>query len=654
VMLHKLTEFPLGSRFSVLILILPFLGASNVLAQTQGGLVPLADNVPAALMSAQYVRHHDPATTLSVTIALKLRNTDELGQFLQNVVNSASSEYQQFLTPTQFADTFGPTAAEVSTVVNYLHSQGLHVGNVSPDNILIHVRDRSGAIESALDVQINDYVYQGRNVYGTPDNPQLPSAIASLVQSVLGLSNIVQLQPMSMQSSVVVPLSGTSPSGYSPLQIATAYDWPSITNTSKGAGVIIANATADSSNLAITDLDTFWNYYGLPTHSVTVINVDGTNGATDGTVETTIDEEWSGAMAPGAALDVYDSASSSFQDFTNTYDRIVTDNTAQIMTTSWGAPESGYGSCTALTADDQIFEEAAAQGIAVFAAAGDHGSSDGTSNPNEADYPSSDSYVVAAGGTTLTLNGDNSRASETAWSGTGGAQSSCFSEPSWQVGPGVPQNGSRNTVDLSMDADPNTGYAVYMGGTWLVSYGGTSFVAPELAGLFAVQASPLGSTRLGQANAAIYADANGSYYSTDFHDIISGSNGLFSAGPGWDHPTGWGTPDASQLIAHITNGQISPPQNLDAEYIQCINQSDNYLVTWSPPAFGTPSGGYDVEYEYTSDGVWHSFSYGPGLETHIHLQAGVGAGIRVRASNGSVWSSYNTDIFTTSPCSPAP
>lgn len=653
-MTHKLSEFLFCFRFSILILTLSLFGTSSVLAQTQSDLVPLADNVPAALMSAQYVGHHDPTATLSVTVALKLRDTEELVQFLQNVVNPANPQYEQFLTPAQFTASFGPTTAQVSAIVNYLESKGLHVSDVSPDNLLIHIRDRSGAIESALGVQINDYMYQGRNVYGTPDNPQFPGDIASLVQSVLGLSNIVQLQPMSVKSSAVVPLSGTGPSGYSPMQIAIAYDWPSITNASHGAGIIIANATADSSNLAISDLDTFWNYYGLPTHSVTVINVDGTNGATDGTVETTIDEEWSGSMAPGATLDVYDAASTSFQDFTDTYDRIVTDNTAQIMTTSWGAPESGYGSCAALTADEQIFEEAVAQGIAVFAAAGDHGSSDGTSNPDEADYPSSDPYVVAAGGTTLTLNGNNTIASETAWSGTGGAQSSCFPEPSWQVGPGIPQNGSRNTVDLSMDGDPNTGYAVYLGGTWLVPYGGTSFVAPELAGLFAVQASSTGSTRLGQANAAIYADANGSYYSTDFHDITSGSNGLFSAGPGWDHPTGWGTPDASQLITHITSGQISPPQNLSAEFIQCINQSDNYFVTWSPPAIGTPSGGYDVEYEYTSDGVWHSFDYGPGLQAHVHLQAGVGAGIRVRASNGSVWSSYNTDMFTTSPCSPAP
>ena len=234
-MTHKLSEFLFGFRFSILILTLSLFGASSVLAQTQSDLVPLAGNVPAALMSAQYVGHHDPTTTLSVTVALKLRDTDELDQFLQNVVNPANQEYQQFLTPAQFTATFGPTAGQVAALVNYLESKGLNVSDVSPDNLLIHIRDRSGTIESALGVQINDYVYQGRNVYGTPDNPQFPSDIVGLVQSVLGLSNIIQLQPMTIRGSAVVPLSGTSPSGYSPMQIATAYDWPSITNTSHGA-----------------------------------------------------------------------------------------------------------------------------------------------------------------------------------------------------------------------------------------------------------------------------------------------------------------------------------------------------------------------------------------------------------------------------------
>ena len=218
----------------------------------------------------------------------------------------------------------------------------------------------------------------------------------------------------------------------------------------------------------------------------------------------------------------------------------------------------------------------------------------------------------------------------------------------------MPQNGVRNTSDIGMDADPATGYSLYFGGGWDGTWGGTSFVAPELAGLFADQITMSASTRLGQANEAIYIDAN-NFYKTDFHDITSGSNGAFSAGVGWDHPTGWGSPDALELLTHIASGiVISAPQNLDVEYAQCINNFDKYLITWQPPAIGTPSGGYDAEYEYQSDGVWHSFQYGPGTDAHITFQPGINVGIRVRASNGSVWSPFNTDLFTTAPCTPAP
>ncbi|EQD50443.1 Peptidase S53 propeptide, partial [mine drainage metagenome] len=214
-----------------------------------------------------------------------------------------------------------------------------------------------------------------------------------------------------------------------------------------------------------------------------MIAVDGTTRSTGGTIETTIDEERSGAMAPGATLLVYDADSATDQDFTDTYNKIVTDNTAEVLTTSWGEPEADASSAT-LSTDDGIFKQAAAQGISVFAAAGDNGSSDGTSNSDTADYPSSDPYVLAAGGTTLTLTSSGTRSSEIAWSSGGGAESAVFSEPSWQVGNGVPQNGFRNTSDLAMDADPNTGYSVYEGGSWSV-YGGTSFVAPQLSGLWA-------------------------------------------------------------------------------------------------------------------------------------------------------------------------
>ncbi|MGH8397188.1 MAG: S53 family peptidase [Gammaproteobacteria bacterium] len=625
-------------------------------------------------MSAKYAGHHDPSSMLKVTVALKLRNTEQLDEFLRAVTDPTSPEYHQFLTPQQFTAMYGPTQDQVNAVVNYLESQEIHVTDVTPDDLAIHIQAKSGLLERVLGIQINDYSVHGAGGYASQNNPEFPSDIVSSIQTVFGLSNIEHARSMlvktpnsqDLQDSIIqtsVPLS-TTPGGYSPGQVATAYNWPSITDKTNGSGVTIAIATADSAGLSNGDFNEFWSYYGLPSHTVTVIPVDGNTTLSDGDIETTIDTERSGAMAPGAAILVYDENGETPANFYDVYHRIVTDNNAQVVTTSWGFAEQ----CTPQTepicisnsqmaADDTIFEEAVALGMAVFAADGDYGSSDCYFPPcnsavDIALYPSSDPYVVAAGGTTLTLNGNNTIASEIAWSDTGGAESDYFVEPSWQTGIGVPQNSWRNTSDMSMDADPNTGYSVYYGGRWIVPYGGTSFVAPELAGLFAIQVSLSGSTRLGPANSAIYADANSSYHTSDFHDITSGSNGAFSAGVGWDHPTGWGSPNAVELLTHIGSGtDLSVPVNFSREYAGCYG-GDKYIISWSAGPVGKPTD-YDLEYGY-DDTDFTSIYFGTKKSYTVTLTPSIYVGIRIRATNGVIWSNYSSIAFVTSPCLPPP
>lgn len=515
---------------------------------TSRGLV--AHTVPSLVARAHLSGHHDPNATLEVSIGLKLRNTTQLAAFLQDVQDPNSPEYHHFLTPQQFTEQYGPTQAQVDAVVQYLNQNGLQVRNVSPNRLLIHAEGQSARMEQAFDVTINDYTLNGGTYFASATDPSLPSSLVQSVQSVIGLNNMEQLHAMSRPQSANTAHrkpgggGGGTPSGYSPQQIATAYDWPAIGSTANGAGEKIAIATAYS--FKSSDVTGFWNQYSLPGHTVTIVPVDG--NTTRANTETTIDIERSGAMAPGATILVYEGANAQLTTFTDVYNKMVSDNQAAVMTTSWGTAESNMSTATMQT-DDNIFAQAVAQGISLFAAAGDNGSSDGTSNQNEADYPSSDPYVAAAGGTSLTLTGSNTIAGETAWSGAGGAESHYFSEPSWQTGTNVPQDGYRQTSDLALDADPNTGYSVLYSGNWSV-YGGTSFVAPQLAALFAVKVSQNG-VRIGQANKAVYAVANGNRYVSDFHDITSGSNGAFSAGPYWDHPTGWGSLDASNLLLDL-------------------------------------------------------------------------------------------------------
>lgn len=547
------------------------LSAGAFAADAGGGVARIQlQAVPAVVARAQYLGPHATTSRMDVLVSLKLRNAPQLDAFLRNVQNPGSAQYHHFLTPQQFAAQYGPSPQQVQQVEAYLRAQGLQVTSVASNRLLIRATGTGAVLQRAFNTRINDYSHNGRHFYAPAVAPSVPAALASMVQSVIGLSTAAHFTPhlvpryiertgaghgilagRSNTQAHGAAAANSTPSGFSPQQIATAYNWPSITSTASGSGVTIAIVTAESTNLAASDYDGFWNQYGLPTHTVNIINVDGSASATGGTDETTIDVERSGAMAPGATIDVYDANSASLTDFTDAYNQVVTANTAQVLSTSWGTAESNMSSST-IQADDNIFKQAVAQGISVFAAAGDNGSADSTSSSDAADYPASDPYVMACGGTSLTLGSSNTIASETAWSDTGGAQSSVFSEPSWQTGTGVPQNGDRNTSDMSMDADPNTGYSVLLSGSWAV-YGGTSFVAPQLAGLWADGVAQDGGTRLGQADSAIYGIANTSAYGSDFHDITSGSNGAFSAGVGWDHPTGWGSPDATNLIASVVS-----------------------------------------------------------------------------------------------------
>lgn len=648
-----------------------FIQTPTVLAQNATDLVAIPSTVPAALSNATYLGHHDPTLVLHVLVTLKLRNTSELDSFLNEVQNPASPLYHQFLTPEQFTAAYGPTLSEVNALVQYLSSQGIQVDHVSRNNTILDVREPSGVLESVFGVTINDYQYHGREVYGTTDSPKFPSQIAGYVQGVVGLTNIARYTPMYVQGPET---SSSSPSGYSPQQIATAYNWPDITNTVNGSGETIAVLATEDSGLSSGDYDYFWSYYGLPSHNVSTVLVSSPLGSCYGClVEATLDIERSGAMAPGASVIVYEAAQNTTADFTETYNAIADARAAQVVTISYGATESSFSS-TDLKNQDNPFKQMAAEGMEVFVADGDGGSPNCESTScdptqNVPVYPASDPYVVATGGTTLTLNSNNTIANETAWSyglncgsgsyycGTGGAISNVvingtlfWPEPTWQTGTGVPQNGDRNYSDISLNADPSTGYSVYVNSAWQ-ELGGTSFVAPELAGLFAVQAS-LASTPLGQANSAIYIDAN-NHYSTDFHDITAGNNGDFSAGAYWDNPTGWGSINAINLLTHVEGSStLSPPTNLTAEYTQCINEHDKYFVSWQRGQVGN-STGFDAEIDVGGSG-WVVFDYGPGPSANLTVPKSTSIGIRVRATNGSIWTSYTSIGFTSAPCSPPP
>ncbi len=551
-------------------------------------LVTMAPQTSLKLLShAVEIGPHAVQAKIRLIIGLKLRHKAKLQSFLEQVQNPHSAAYHQWLTPSEFTARYGPTKTDVAQVVAFLKAHGITVKSVSQNRILIHTVATTAVYDHAFGIEINDYKLDGRSFFSTTSRPKIPREIAPLISGIIGLNRGVKVRSHSFFKPVGEATRDLSPhaappaslTNLSPLQIAHAYDWPDITDADNGAGATIGIVTAASMNVAASDYTTFWDSYGLPEHSVTLVPVDGGGRSATGPIgETLLDIEYSSAMAPGAALRVYvanigdGSLGGQLGGLSDAFNQLVEENKVDVMTTSWGWCASGYPGGVVGT-DEEILAQGAAQGISMFAAAGDSGASDGcpAGNPNNnADYPSSSAYVTAANGTQLDISDlDGTYAFESAWNdancfgqgpaATGGGISSVIAKPAWQTGPGVPTDvDMRMNSGVALTASCGHPMYTYQFGQWTLT-AGTSAVAPMLAGLFANAVSERGG-RLGQSNSLIYNDvnANSSNYGTDFHDVKFGCNGYLPdgtepscAGTNWDHPTGWGSVKATSLLAHI-------------------------------------------------------------------------------------------------------
>jgi hypothetical protein len=538
----------------------------------QRHLVKMAPQSNLGLLGhATKVGPHAQKSRIDLIVALKLRNVSGLKKFLREVQNPRSPLYHHWLTPREFTARYAPSQADVARVTAFLKSRGIGVTKVSSNRLLIHTRATTNVYEHALGVRINDYRLNGRSFYSTTDSPKLPREIVPLVVNILGLNHGVQMKPLSrvktLEAAAASPHDAppASTAYFNPHQIAKAYDWPDITDESNGSNVRIAILTAMTPNADDPDYHQFWADFGLPDHTINVIRI-GSGQGNGGAGETALDVEWAGAMAPGATLDVYVAADGKTDTFTEMYNQFVSDGKAQVMTTSWGLAESAVPDIN--RANEEVFMEAAAQGVSMFAASGDNGASDCAAycppGPNNADYPSSSEYITAANGTELSISDvGGTYGSEHAWNETGGAISQLFDKPDWQHGAGVPTNvDMRMNSDIAMNAGPLHPYIIYINGSSGNAYYGvygTSAVAPILAAMFALGVSDQpDQIPLGQSNNLIYNDANeAGNYEADFRDVTTGCNGKLPdgspscAGKDWDHPTGWGSPQATSLLSHL-------------------------------------------------------------------------------------------------------
>ncbi|MDA8345516.1 MAG: S53 family peptidase [Thermaerobacter sp.] len=364
---------------------------------------------------------------------------------------------------------------------------------------------------------------------------------------------------------------------YTPQEIRTAYNVPS---SLTGAGQTIVIIDAYGSPTIRQDLATFDATFGLPKAQLNIMYPDGKatfnpNKATEvgWAEEVSLDVEWSHAIAPGATIDLLIAPTAAGNVLNDVENYAVQNHLGNVMSMSFGAPEAaiaGGGNNLQLQQADQIYRAAAAAGISVFASAGDNGAGNGYSYPN-ALFPASDPYVTSVGGTDLFMSDSGQYQSETVWNdsdatlcpfgcaygpfgATGGAPSAVFQAPSYQAG--VTGQSMRSTSDVSYNASVYTSVLVYLGflgpNSGFYFFGGTSEGAPQWAAITALADQAAGHP-LGFLNPQLYQIAqNPAAYAADFHDVTVGQNGFgstgYSAGTGYDLPTGLGSPDVANLI----------------------------------------------------------------------------------------------------------
>ncbi|RDI41848.1 protease pro-enzyme activation domain-containing protein [Falsibacillus pallidus] len=538
--------------------------------------VHLENGAPAAAKHGKYKKHSDRNKMTSVTVALNLRNSDQLDQFIASLNDPSSPNYKHYLSTEEFKNQFGPTDDTVAKVKNFLKDQGFKVKNVSSNNTFITVSGKIGQLEDAFGVTINDYENdKGQTYFSNADAPEIPAEFAGIITDVEGLDNephfthpqIRKPSPkVTNKAATVEPRVGSGPSGgYTPTELKGAYNVSLLANAGyTGAGQTVAVMELDG--YKASNITNYSNYYGLGSPAPTNVYVDGYNGAAgQGEVEVELDIEVINAIAPKAQVMVYEGPNTG-QGLVDTYQKIASDNKAKSISVSWGISELQAGSGL-MNSLHSVFQQFAAQGQSIFAASGDNGAYDAGDSTKAVDSPANDPYVTGVGGTHLNLSG-SSYGSESVWAnssnktGGGGGLSTVYAMPSFQSGPGVQNsysNGKRQVPDVSADADPSTGYSIYSSGSWTV-VGGTSAAAPLWAAIAALNnqyAAANGKGSLGQANPTLYQMFNTTQTYPAFHDVTSGNNLYYPATAGYDMASGIGTPDAYNLIRDINGSSGS-------------------------------------------------------------------------------------------------
>lgn len=515
------------------------------------------------------------ATTQSVTVnvGLQLHNVSQLQQ--------AVASGQQIDDGT-FMATYAPTSAEVSSVTSYLQSQGLGNITVAPNNLIVSATGSIAQIDKAFNTSVHAFSGGTGNFIANVSPAYVPTSLGGIVVAVMGLNTIPAAKAAPQVTSCKVEGVATPPQEclrwYDPATFQAAYHAGTVSPANSTPIAIMAEGDPTQ---AIADFRTNEQKFNLPQVPVNRVQVGLPSPDTAGNGEWVLDMTYSSGIAQNVkAIYLYTTTSMTDSDITLMYNQWVTQHYTKIGNSSFGGCEVFPYLDGSMAVADEVLLTGAAHGQTMFVSTGDNGGYcnnfvDTNGAPGGApfaEWPAVSPYVVAVGGTDLFTNADGTYKGENAWEAGGGGLSQFEYSPYWEA-QAQPVSGNglsfRGLPDVAMDASLETGAIVYSNtqaangscSSGCIT-GGTSLASPLAAGVFARLQSTHGN-RLGFAAPLFYKNfsthaagalnAGPPPWQPDggFRDIVSGSNGLYAAAPGYDYTTGLGSFDIA-----VMNGQI--------------------------------------------------------------------------------------------------
>jgi kumamolisin len=571
--------------------VLPFCNIRATVAQTTAltNSIQQVDAAPAAgkkhphaFISRKTLTAAENSASLDFEIALQMRNFSEL----QARVNRG-----ELISPAEMAQKYEPLAANYQAAADWLAGEGVTITRRDSRHTVLFARGPISQVAQSLKTTFARVTSDETEYSSAVTAPSVPTTIAPFLLAINGLQPQLRAHKHLLKQQAQ-PNTVSGSANYQPSQIQQAYSATGLYNMNlSGAGQTIAIVIDRFPST--TDLLQFWKACNVPQSISNIEFIQAVAGTPatptdDNMAETTLDVEWSSAMAPNAHVRVYASLDLESNDIDTAYQQVLDDvnNHPEYgihqMSMSFGEGEQDYqGDQGQADTDTQFFASLAARGVTVFASSGDGGASpgDGSSTDEtgslQVEFPASSPDVAGVGGTTLQLDSNNNISSEITWNNsgaTGGGFSVLntlngtdntvnFNRPSWQTGTGLPSGNQRAVPDICASADPNFGAIIYENGIESI-VGGTSWASPTWAGLCALinQARVnAGQAPLGLLGPKIYPILNSSAYNANFNDITSGNNITpnsgtdYSANVGYDPTTGLGSPTMQTLVTTLVS-----------------------------------------------------------------------------------------------------